>query len=132
MSYQTLVILGNVGKQPEIRTTQNGKKVAIFSVAVSESKDKTTWFNCIAFEKTAGVVESYVSKGSKVLVQGRIATREYEDKDGVRRYVWEVVADRLSLESTKAESGSGWGGGANTGYSGGDLDDSIPFAPEWR
>lgn len=125
MSYQTLVILGNVGKQPEIRTTQNGKKVASFSVAVSEGKDKTTWFNCIAFEKTAGVVESYVSKGTKVLVQGRIATREYE-KDGATRYVWEVVADRLSLEGPKE------GGSAGGGYSGGDLDDSIPFSPEWR
>ena len=102
MSYQTLIILGNVGKS-EIRTTQNGKKVASFSVAVSEGKDKTTWFSCIAFEKTAEVVE---------------------------RYVWEVIADRLSLESPK--EGGSTGGGANTGYSGGsqesdDLDSEIPF-----
>lgn len=102
MSYQTLVVLGNVGKS-EIRTTTNGTKVASFSVAVSEKRkgeDNTTWFNCIAFDKTAEVVERYVQKGSKVLVQGRIATRSYE-KDGETKYVWEVVADRLSLESPK-------------------------------
>jgi len=137
MSHQTLIILGNVGKA-EIRTTNNGTKVASFSVAVSERRkgeDQTTWFNCIAFDKTAEVVEKYVQKGSKVLVQGRIATRDYEDKDGNRRYVWEVVTDRLSLESPKdgrsADVGRASGGGA--GYSGGDnLDDEIPFSPEVR
>lgn len=127
MSYQTLVILGNVGKTPEIRTTNSGTKVASFSVAVSKKRqgeDQTVWFNCIAFAKTADVVESYVKQGSKVLVQGEISTRQYDDKDGVRRYVWEVVVDRLSLESPKAE-----GGGANTGYSApaDDLDSEIPF-----
>jgi single-strand DNA-binding protein len=107
MSYQTLIVLGNVGKS-EIRTTTNGTKVASFSVAVSEKRkgeDNTTWFNCIAFDKTAEVVERYVQKGSKVLVQGRIATRSYE-KDGETKYVWEVVADRLSLESPKESGGN--------------------------
>ena len=129
MSFQSVTVLGNVGKEPEVRTTQGGTKVASFSIAVSKKRqgeESTVWFNCIAFAKTAEVVENYVRKGSKVLVQGEIATRQYE-KDGATRYVWEVVVDRLSLESPKSE-----GGGANTGYSGLDDGDSIPFAPEFR
>jgi len=132
MSFQSVTILGNVGKEPEIRTLNSGDSVANFSIAVSEKRkgdDNTVWFRCTAFGKTAGVVESYVHKGSKVLVQGRIQTREYE-KDGAKVQAWEVVVDRLSLESPK-ESGSAMGG-ANTGYSGGDLDDQIPFGPEFR
>jgi single-strand DNA-binding protein len=134
MSFQSITVLGNVGKQPEIRSLNSGDNVATFSIAVSEKRkgeDNTTWFNCIAFGKTAEVVQSYVNKGSKVLVQGRIQTREWTDKEGGKQRSWELVVDRLSLESPK-ESGSAVGG-ANTGYSGGDLDgDSIPFSMEWR
>jgi single-strand DNA-binding protein len=123
MSHQVLIILGNVGKV-DIRHTSNGNKVANFSVAVSERRqgeDQTTWFNCLAFGKTADVVESYVQKGTKVLVQGKIQTRQYE-KDGQTRHVWEVITDRLSLESPRTEQREdSWGGGTN------DLDDSIPF-----
>ena len=132
MSYQTLVILGNVGKDPEVRTLNSGDAVANFSIAVSERRkgeDHTTWFRCNAFGKTAEVVRDYVRKGSKVLVQGRIQTREYE-KDGITRQSWEVVVDRLSLESPKSESSGDTFGGGNSGYSGGGLDDdpdAIPF-----
>jgi single-strand DNA-binding protein len=132
MSYQTLVILGNVGKDPEVRTLNSGDPVANFSIAVSERRkgeDHTTWFRCNAFGKTAEVVRDYVRKGSKVLVQGRIQTREYE-KDGITRQSWEVVVDRLSLESPKSDSSGDTFGGGNSGYSGGGLDDdpdAIPF-----
>lgn len=131
MSYQTLVVLGNVGKDPEVRTLNSGDPVANFSIAVSERRkgeDHTTWFRCNAFGKTAEVVRDYVRKGSKVLVQGRIQTREY-DKDGGKRTAWEVMVDRLSLESPKSDnSGSGEGFG-NRYEPGADLDDdgSIPF-----
>jgi single-strand DNA-binding protein len=129
MSYQTLVILGNVGKDPEVRTLNSGDPVANFSIAVSERRkgeDHTTWFRCNAFGKTAEVVRDYVRKGSKVLVQGRIQTREYE-KDGITRQSWEVMVDRLSLESPKSDnSGSGEGFG-NRHEPGADLDDEIPF-----
>ena len=129
MSFQSVTILGNVGKQPEIRTTNGGTKVASFSIAVSRKRgddEKTVWFNCIAFAKTSEIVERYVQKGSKVLVQGEISTREYDDKDGNRRYVWEVLVDRLSLESPKES------GGADTSSRGTpsrDLDDGedLPF-----
>lgn len=135
MSFQSVTVLGNVGKDPEIRTTQGGTKVASFSIAVSKKRqgeETTVWFNCIAFAKTADVVENFVRKGGKVLVLGEIATRQYE-KDGATRYVWEVTVDRLSLESPKEGGHSAASqGGANTGYSGGDLDDEIPFSMEWR
>lgn len=127
MSFQSVTILGNVGKEPEIRQLNSGDNVANFSIAVSEKRkgeDNTVWFRCTAFGKTAGVVESYVHKGSKVLVQGRIQTREYE-KDGAKVQAWEVVVDRLSLESPKADSN-----GSQGGYSpGADLDDGdgVPF-----
>lgn len=125
MSFQSLTILGNVGKDPVIRSLNSGDSVANFSIAVSEKRkgeDATVWFNCTAFGKTAGVVESYVRKGSKVLVQGRIQTRTYE-KDGVTRDAWEVVVDRLSLESPKAEGGNTYSTSRD------DLDDGgdIPF-----
>ena len=132
MSYQTLVIRGNVGKDPEVRTLNSGDAVANFSIAVSERRkgeDHTTWFRCNAFGKTAEVVRDYVRKGSKVLVQGRIQTREYE-KDGITRQSWDVMVDRLSLESPKSENSGDTFGGGNTGYSGGGLDDdpdAIPF-----
>lgn len=125
MSYQSLIVLGNVGKEPEIRTTQGGTKVASFSIAVSKKRqgeETTVWFNCIAFAKTADVVENYVRKGSKVLVQGEIATRQY-DKDGVTRYVWEVTVDRLSLEGSRTQDGAP----GQLPSEPADLDDEIPF-----
>ena len=125
MSHQVLVIIGNVGKV-DIRHTSNGNKVANFSVAVSEKRqgeEQTTWFNCLAFNKTADVVESYVTKGTKVLVQGKIQTRTY-DKDGETRHVWEVITDRLSLESARTEQREdSWGGGNSAD----DLSDEVPF-----
>jgi single-strand DNA-binding protein len=128
MSHQVLIILGNVGKV-DIRHTSNGTKVANFSVAVSEKRqgeEQTTWFNCLAFNKTADVVESYVTKGTKVLVQGKIQTRKY-DKDGETRHVWEVITDRLSLESARTEQREDSWGGGNSGGAADDLDSEIPF-----
>lgn len=132
MSFQSVTVLGNVGKDPEIRTTNSGEIVANFSIAVSEKRkgaENTVWFNCVAFGKTAQVVEGYVKRGGKILVQGRIQTREYE-KNGVRQRTWEVLVNQLSLEGSRADGEQG-----NKGYpaaTGRDdinapLDDEIPF-----
>lgn len=93
-------IIGNLGKDPEIRETGTGKKVASFPVAVSEKykdQENTTWFNCVAWEKTAEIIEKYLKKGSKVAIEGRTAFRTYEDKDGQTRYVTELVVNELLM-----------------------------------
>ena len=91
-------LIGNVGKQPDVRTMQNGDKVANFSLATSETwkdksgekKEKTEWSRIVVFGKLAEVVEKYVRKGSKVYVSGKLQTRKYE-KDGQEHYTTEVV-----------------------------------------
>ena len=132
MSFQSVTVLGNVGKDPEIRTTNSGEIVANFSIAVSEKRkgtENTVWFNCVAFGKTAQVVENFVKRGGKVLVQGRIQTREYE-KNGTRHQAWEVLVNQLSLEGSRADGEQGDKSYAATprrdNYNA-PLDDEIPF-----
>ena len=105
MSYCRIIIAGNVGRDPETRFTAGGKQVTNFSVAVSEKRgqdESTTWFRCTAFEKTAKVVEDYVRKGSSVLVDGRIASRKFTDKEGMERESWEVTVDRMQMLGGKS------------------------------
>jgi single-strand DNA-binding protein len=101
------IIVGNVGKDPEIRDIASGTKVASFSVATARrwkdkdgnKKEETDWHNVTAFGPTASVVERFVTKGSKVCIEGRIRTRNYDDKDGVKRYVTEIIVENLELLS---------------------------------
>lgn len=100
MSYCKIIIQGNVGQEPEMRYTPDGKPVANFSIAVSEKRkgeEQTTWFRCTAFDKTAEIVSQYVAKGNPVLVDGRISSRKFTDKQGAERESWEVTVDRLTL-----------------------------------
>ena len=100
-SVNKMILVGNVGKQPEIKTTQHGKKIASFSIATTEKwkdkatgerKEKTEWHNVTVFnEGLAGFVEKYVSKGSKLYIEGQHQTRKWTDKDGVERYSSECV-----------------------------------------
>ncbi len=100
-SLNKVTLIGNVGKDPESRLMQSGDKVVSFSVATSESwKDKTTgdkkertnWHNIVVFNQhIADVIEKYVSKGSKIYIEGAMETRKYTDKDGNERYTTEVV-----------------------------------------
>ena len=129
MSYQSVTVLGNVGKDPVVRSTSSGDRVVNFSIATSEKRkgvETTVWFNCVAFGKTAEIAELYVRKASKVLVAGRIQTREYE-KDGAKVQAWEVVIDRLSLESSRAEDQSSGGTQQRSDPYNAPLDDEIPF-----
>lgn len=114
------IIIGNVGKDPEVRTFQNGGKVCTFSVATSESwKDKTTgekkerteWHRIsVLNENLVGIAEKYIRKGTKVYVEGQLETRKYTDGNGVERYTTEIVLrpyrGEITLLSSK-ESGSG-------------------------
>ena len=129
--------IGNVGRDPEIRTTQSGDKVASFSMAISEAwkgkdgerHERTEWIKCKVWGALAGVVESCVRKGSRLYVSGQMQTREYE-KDGVKRYVTEIVLNRDGklIMLDKASSGDNAESPRTPG--GGSLDDEIPFAPE--
>ena len=111
-----IILIGNLGKDPEVKSFDNGGKVATFNVADTErgykTKDgkeippHTEWFNCVVRQTgLVGVVEQYLKKGNKVYVEGKIKTREYE-KDGQKREVKEVVVESLELLTPKGE-GSG-------------------------
>ena len=92
--------IGNLGADPEIRYTSNGKAVANFSIAVTEKyKDekKTEWIKCVTWEKLAEISGKYLKKGASVFVSGRLQTRAWEDKDGNKRYTTEVVAQSMQM-----------------------------------
>ena len=106
-----VILLGNVGKDPEIRSTADGTCIVNLSVATSEKyKDKsgkqvenTEWHRVSAFGKLAEIIRDYVTKGSKVYIEGKLKTRSY-DKDGVKMYTTEIVASELQMLDGKGES----------------------------
>ena len=107
-SINKVTLLGNVGKDPEIKTFSNGGRVANFSVATSESwkdkatgekKSKTEWHNIVVHnENLVGIVEKYVKKGSKVHIEGKLETRKWATKEGADRYTTEIVLYPISGE----------------------------------
>ena len=150
-SVNKIILLGNVGKDPEIRATGGGTMVANFSLATTDRAkdstgnwtDRTEWHNLVAFQRTAEIVRDYVKKGSKLYIEGKIQTRSWDDKtSGEKKYRTEVLVNELVLLSGKGEGGEGGGynRGGGSSYdqrnSGGsdDLvnsteitDDDIPF-----
>lgn len=102
-------LIGNIGKTPEVKELANGNKMAKFSIATNESyKNKkgeyvneTQWHNIICWGSTAKIAEKLLEKGKEVALEGKLTTRNYEDKDGNKRYVTEVVADTILLLSKK-------------------------------
>lgn len=102
------VIMGRLTKDPELRVTESGKSVTSFSVAVDNrfDKEKTDFFDIIAWRQTAEFICKYFRKGSMIAVQGYIQTRMYEDKNGNKRKAVDIVADNVSFCGSKAESGS--------------------------
>jgi len=105
--FNRIEIIGNLGKDPETRTTTTGKMVCSFSVGVTERKDAATqWFNVQVWDKLAEICSRYLKKGSSVMVAGRMASRKYE-KDGVTREAWEIVAREVLMLGGKAEGATG-------------------------
>jgi len=89
------ILIGNVGRDPETKTTQNGTDVVNFSLATTDKyKDKkiTEWHNIVAYNKIAQTITQYVHKGDKIMIEGKIQTRTWDDKDGTKHYKTEVVA----------------------------------------
>lgn len=115
-SVNKVILLGNVGKDPEIRSTAGGAVVASFTLATSDRQkdaqgnwqDRTEWHNLKAFNRTAEVVRDYVKKGSKLYIEGKITTNSWDDKDtGAKRYRTEIIVFDLALLSGRDEGGSG-------------------------
>ena len=143
-SVNKVILVGNLGKDPEIRRTQDGKPIANLSVATSETwrdrntgerKEKTEWHRVVIFnEGLAKVAEQYLKKGAKVYVEGQLQTRKWTDKDGAEKYSTEVVLQNFRGELTMLDSrgGGGDGGGRGAGeapasFQRDEMDDEIPF-----
>ncbi|PPR47405.1 MAG: Single-stranded DNA-binding protein [Alphaproteobacteria bacterium MarineAlpha5_Bin9] len=115
-SVNKAILLGNVGKDPDIRSTQNGNKLAAFSIATSkrwkdkntqEQKEKTSWHNVVVFgDGLVDIVEKYVKKGSKLYIEGEISTRKWQDQSGQDRYTTEVVLQGYNCNLTLLDSRS--------------------------
>jgi single-strand DNA-binding protein len=118
-SVNKVILLGNVGKDPEIRSTASGTMVANFTLATSDRfqdgqgnwQDRTEWHNLVAFKRTAEIVRDYVKKGSKLYIEGKIQTRSWDDKEsGAKRYRTEIIVNDLSLLSGRDEGANSHGG----------------------
>ncbi|WP_018949011.1 single-stranded DNA-binding protein [Thioalkalivibrio sp. ALMg11] len=132
-------LIGNLGNDPEMRETPNGVKIANISIATSErwkdassgeTKEKTEWHRCVAFNKTAEIIGQYVTKGSQVYIEGKLQTRKWQDQSGTDRYTTEIVVNDLQM------LGGGSGNGSSSGNppsdsapanEGAPADDNIPF-----
>jgi single-strand DNA-binding protein len=129
-SVNKMILVGNLGRDPEIRTTQDGLKIANLSLATSESwrdknsgerKERTEWHRVVIFnERLVDVVEKYVKKGSKLYIEGALQTRKWTDNSGAEKYTTEVVLQRFRGELTMLD---GRGGGESGGMGGSTPDD---------
>jgi single-strand DNA-binding protein len=126
-SVNKVILLGNVGKDPEIRSTPGGMMVANFTLATSDRQkdaqgnwqDRTEWHNLVAFQRTAEIVRDYVKKGSKLYIEGKIQTRSWDDKEsGQKRYRTEIIVNDMSLLSGREDGGSASGYSRATSQSG--------------
>lgn len=138
-SVNKVILIGNLGRDPEVRYTQNGTPVANFTMATTESwsdpsgerRERTEWHRIVVWRKQAEIVGEYLRKGSQVYVEGSIQTREWTDREGVKRYTTEIQArrvqmlgrreDRPTADREQAAQGVAEDGGS--GYE----DDDIPF-----
>lgn len=162
-SVNKVIIVGNLGRDPEVRSFANGGKVCNLRIATSETwkdrntgerKERTEWHAVtLHAEGLIGIAEKYLRKGSKVYLEGQLETRKWQDQSGADRYTTEIVLrpykgtltlldgrrDGEGGGSSGGDRGGEYGGGAGggSGYGAGgrpgsDIDDEIPFAPEWR
>ena len=146
-----VILVGNLGKDPEVRYTQDGRAVAQFSIATSEEwkdkntgekREKTEWHRVVAFGRLGEICGEYLSKGRQVYIEGRLQTSSYE-KDGITRYSTDIIADKMQMLGSKNSSGDFQAGNSQAGgfKSGNDYggnqspvnsppsgpDDDIPF-----
>ncbi len=108
------ILIGNLGSDPEMRYTQTGTAVANFNIATTETwvkdgnkEERTEWHRIVAFARLGEICGEYLSKGSKVYIEGRIQTRQWDDKDGNKRYTTEIVAREMKMLSPKNQNSQG-------------------------
>ncbi len=114
MSINKVILVGNVGKDPEVRYLDSGVAVANFPLATSETyKNKqgekvtnTEWHNIVVWRGLAEIVEKYVNKGAQLYIEGKIRTRSYDDRDGNKRYITEIVGDNMQMLGRKSDRSS--------------------------
>ena len=125
------ILVGNLGRDPELRHTPNGQAVVNFTLATSETwtdksgerQERTEWHRIVVWGRTAEMCNQYLSKGRTVYVEGRIQTREWEDKEGNKRYTTEINAQNVNFIGPRTDGGGGGGGGYSGGGSGGSRND---------
>jgi len=107
-----VILLGNLGKDPDFKYLQNGTAVTTFSMAINRNvkdgdgwKEQTEWVRCVAWEKQAETIGTYVKKGNQLYVGGRLQTREWTDSDNVKRYATEIVVQEFNLIGSKNQNG---------------------------
>lgn len=152
MSINKVILVGNVGNDPEIRSTNDGREIASFSLATSDSwkdkntgerKDRTEWHRIVVFSQgLVGIIKNYVKKGSKLYVEGSLQTRKWTDNNGIDKYTTEIVLQNyngtLQMLDSRGSSGSQYStnepnfgnsnnNNANSNISVEHLDDDIPF-----
>jgi single-strand DNA-binding protein len=126
-----VILIGNLGADPEIRYTQNGTQVATFNLATTErwrgqdgqTQEQTEWHRIVAWAKLAEICGEYLHKGSRVYIEGKLQTRKWQDQDGVDRYTTEIIAREMKMLSGKE------GGGRDAGAEPGPTvyGDEVPF-----
>tara|TARA_A100001388_G_scaffold277297_1_gene267880 strand:- start:960 stop:1385 length:426 start_codon:yes stop_codon:yes gene_type:complete len=139
-SVNKALIIGNLGQDPEIKYTQSGSPVANLSVATSErwkdkstgdQKEQTEWHRVVVFGRLAEIAEQYLKKGSKVFIEGKIQTRDWEDSEGRKRYTTEVVAREMTMLDSKfsadSNSDSSDATPKETASKDSDFEEDIPF-----
>jgi single-strand DNA-binding protein len=143
MAVNKVILVGNLGRDPEVRYLPSGQPVANFSVATSESyndrsgnrQERTDWHNIVVYGKQAELCGQYLKKGRQVYIEGRISYRQYEAKDGSgKRYVTEIVAQRVQFLGGRAGAGAGepgeFGGGSGQGGGAAGGTEEVPMDDE--
>ena len=139
-SYNRVILVGNLTRDPEIRYTQSGKGVCKFTLAINNprNKEETTFVDIVAWDRLGETCNTYLKKGTNTLVEGRLVIRNYDDKDGNKRKATEVVIDNMQMLGSRPggeDGGYGNGGsrsaapssGGSSDTFGDELDDEIPF-----
>jgi single-strand DNA-binding protein len=138
-SLNKVMLIGNLGKDPEVRFTASGTAVASFSIATSdrfknksgEWEERTEWHNIVLWSKLAEVAKEYLTKGKTVYIEGRLQTRKWQDREGKDRWSTEIVGDRMQMLGPKGEGGSRPAGSRQEeGFSGAPSHDDRSFNPD--
>ena len=132
-----VILIGRLGQDPELKSTAQGKSVANFSLATNESwkdstgakQERTEWHRIVVWDKTAELCNQYLKKGREAYIEGRLQTREWDDKEGKKRYTTEIVAERVQFLGSKSADAGAQVGAHSPGDSAApaSLDSDIPF-----